>query len=98
MGRKFIVCMDQAQRSLKYLLVQRMATLDHKKCLCKLLGYDFDIEYKTGATNRVADALSHIHSHLTLLSLLVPQVLQLENLPKEVALDPTLAPIQRALS
>ena len=70
-----------------------MVTLDHKKWLCKLLGYDFDIENKTGAANRVADALSCIPSHSILLSLSVPQVLQLENLPREIGLEHTLAPI-----
>ena len=96
MGCRFIVCTDQ--RSLNFLLVQRMVTLDHQKWLCKLFGYDFDIEYKTGVANRMANTLSRIPSHPTLLSISVPRVLQLENLPREIALDPTLAPIQRALS
>ena len=71
MGRKFIVRANQ--HSLKFVLVQRMVTLDHQKWLYKLLGYDFDIEYKIEATNRVANALSRIPSYLTLLSLSVPR-------------------------
>ena len=75
-----------------------MVTLDHQKWLCKLLGYDFEIEYKSGSTNRVADALSHIPLPPTLLSLLVPRVLQLEELAKEIEGDPILSKIQEALS
>ena len=96
MGCQFIIRTDQ--RSLKFLLVQRMVTLDHQKWLCKLLGFDFDIEYKPGSTNRVADALSHIPSQAALSSLSVPRVLQLEDLPKEISMDPKLSLIQQALS
>ena len=96
MGRKFIIRMNQS--SLKFLLVQRMVTLDHQKWLCKLLGFDFDIEYKPGSTNRVADSVSRIPSQATLLSLSVPRVLWLEDLPNEIAMDPKLSLIQQALS
>ena len=96
MGCQFIIRTDQ--RSLKFLLVQRMVTLDHQKWLCKLLGFDFDIEYKPGSTNRVADALSRIPSQAALSSLSVPRVLQLEDLPKEISMDPKLSLIQQALS
>ena len=67
MGQKFIIRTDQ--RSLKFLLVQRMATLDRQKWLCKLLGYDFDIEYKSDSANKAVNALSRIPSQPTLLSL-----------------------------
>ena len=73
MGRKFII--RTYQRSLKFLLDQRMVTLDHQKWLCKLLGYDFEIEYKSGSTNRAVDALSRIPFLPTLLSLSMPRVL-----------------------
>ena len=75
-----------------------MVTLDHQKWLCKLLGYDFEIEYKSRSTNRVVDALSRIRFLTTLLSLLVPRVLRLEELEKEIDSDPVLSKIQEALS
>jgi hypothetical protein len=43
---------------LKYLLDQRLTTIPQHHWVGKLLGFDFSVEYKTGATNAVADALS----------------------------------------
>ena len=44
--------------SLKFLLDQRPATIPQHQWASKLLGFDFRVEYKPGAQNVVADALS----------------------------------------
>ena len=55
-GRRFIVRTDHY--SLKFLLDQRLATIPQHHWVGKLLGFDFSVEYKPGAQNGVADALS----------------------------------------
>jgi hypothetical protein len=56
LGRRFLVRTDH--RSLKFLLGQRITTPNQQKWIAKVLGYDFDIEYKKGLENKAADALS----------------------------------------
>ncbi|WVZ84441.1 hypothetical protein U9M48_031473 [Paspalum notatum var. saurae] len=55
-GRQFVVKTDHY--SLKYLLDQRLAMIPQHHWVGKLLGFDFSVKYRSGATNVVADALS----------------------------------------
>ncbi|GJV53054.1 putative mitochondrial protein [Tanacetum coccineum] len=55
--------------SLKYLLDQRPTTLFQTKWLLKLLGYDYEISYKKGSENIVADALLKVECSVELNSL-----------------------------
>jgi hypothetical protein len=59
-GRHFHIRTDHI--SLKYLLHQKLTTPAQHVWLVKLLGYDYDIEYKQGKENVPADALSRIPS------------------------------------
>lgn len=48
------------QRSLKYLLEQRLNTPIDQQWLPKLLEFDYEIQYRQGKENLVADALSRV--------------------------------------
>jgi hypothetical protein len=56
MGRHFKVKTDHD--SLKYFLEQRLSSEEQQKWVTKMLGYDFEIVYRKGKENVVADALS----------------------------------------
>ncbi|CAM8880125.1 unnamed protein product [Rhodiola kirilowii] len=56
--RPFIIKTDQ--RSLKYLLEQKITTPFQHMRLSKLMGYSFEIQYKQGKENYAADALSRV--------------------------------------
>lgn len=89
LGRCFLVRTNQ--KSLKFLLEQRLVSVEHQQWLCKLLGYDFEIQYKPGPENRVADALSRQQAGLVLMVMTTPMVLDIEELQRQVKADPELS-------
>lgn len=44
LGQKFLVCTDQ--QALKFLLEQKVTPPDYQRWVSKLLGYDFEIQYR----------------------------------------------------
>nr|GEX34495.1 hypothetical protein [Tanacetum cinerariifolium] len=62
--------------SLKYLLNQKLTTPFQFKWLPKLLGYDYEIVYKKGSKNVVADALSRDDSSGELLQIITGEILK----------------------
>lgn len=56
LSRHFVVRTDQ--QSLTYLLQQRKINPEYQKWVRKLLGFNYEVQFKPGVTNRVADALS----------------------------------------
>jgi hypothetical protein len=56
LGHHFQIKTDH--HSLKYFLEQRLSSPEQNKWLTKMLGYDYEIIYKKGKDNVVADALS----------------------------------------
>ncbi|KAL9426908.1 hypothetical protein AB3S75_033648 [Citrus x aurantiifolia] len=71
LGQKFIIKTDQ--RSLKYFFEQKAATPEQQKWLAKLMGYEYEIQYRPGYDNATADALSRRRDSPTLNYLFVPQ-------------------------
>ena len=63
LGYHLIIKTDH--QSLKYLLDQKLTTSLQHKWLAKLLGLDYEIQYKKGVENKVADALSRLHARNT---------------------------------
>lgn len=85
------------QRSLKYLLEQRLVSPEHQKWLTKLMGYDFEIQYKPGANNRAVDALSRRGSTLDLCALSLAPTVDSGELHQQVMHDEQLAKIWAGL-
>lgn len=56
LGRRFTIQTDQ--RSLRFLLEQRILTPEQQKWMGKLVGFDYEITYKSGSANAAADGLS----------------------------------------
>ena len=77
LGAKFLIKTNH--HSLKDLMSQVIQSPEQQYYLTKLLGYDFDIEYRTGKSNAVADALSrmpmeHLHMYTKLENALMAEV------------------------
>ena len=97
LGQCFQIKIDN--QSLKYFLEQCISSPEKQKWVTKLFGYDYNIIYKKGKENVVADALSHKYEDegsLFSLSFIVPDWLQvvhwewLQDLKKFVV-DPPIA-------
>ncbi|XP_058788145.1 uncharacterized protein LOC131662390 [Vicia villosa] len=86
-GRHFHIFTDQ--KSLKNLLVQTIQTPEQQKWAAKLQGFSFDIFYKPGKCNQVADALSRMHAEeeAILLSVSSPTPLILNQLRQYYTTD-----------
>lgn len=91
LGQKFLVRTDQ--KSLKFLLEHRLVSVEHQQWLTKLLGYDFDIQYRPRLENTAADALSRLEPSVSLMALAIPRALILDDLPKAVRRDAKLSKI-----
>ncbi|KAK9113929.1 hypothetical protein Syun_020726 [Stephania yunnanensis] len=91
LGRKFLVRTDQ--RSLKFLFEQRVVAPEYQRWLIKLLGYHFDIQYRTGSSYLAADALSRFPVDSSLHSTTVTSIADSSVITAEVESDPTLSPI-----
>jgi hypothetical protein len=71
--------------SLKYLLDQRLSTISQHQWASKLLGFDFQVDYKPGANNVVADALSRHDTETTVVMAISSPSFQLfDNLRREI--------------
>lgn len=80
--KHFVVKTDH--HSLKYLLEQKVTSSIQQKGFTKLLGLDYEVQYKNGVENRVADDLSRqqeetadtntpvVESHLLVIDVAVP--------------------------
>ncbi|MCH79856.1 Ty3/gypsy retrotransposon protein, partial [Trifolium medium] len=88
LGHFFIIQTDH--KSLKEILTQVIQTPEQQHYLSKLLGYHYEIQYKSGVTNVVADALSRAPESTSsvIMQLTVPQFLFLEELKQELLADP----------
>ncbi|GKD74956.1 ty3-gypsy retrotransposon protein [Tanacetum coccineum] len=80
LGHRFTICTDH--RSLKELMQQVIQTPLQYKYVRKLMGFNFAIEYKTGTTNMVADALSRVYD-AAFMALSQPLVSLVDDLRKE---------------
>jgi hypothetical protein len=90
--RRFIVKTDHY--SLKYLLDQRLATIPQHHWVGKLLGFDFTVEYRSGATNTLVDALSRRDTDTAgLMAISAPRFDFIARLRQAQATDPSLVAI-----
>jgi len=84
-GRSFKIRTDHV--SLKYLLNQKLSFPSQHLWLTKLLGFDYEIEFRSGRENIAADALSRISSNelhaLTLSTIEAPVLENIKQLWQE---------------
>jgi hypothetical protein len=94
--RRFVVRTDY--RSLRFLLDQHLTTIPQHQWASKLLGYDFVVEYKPGALNVIADALSLRDEEIfELPTLTAPQFALFDDIRQEINGDTALSSLRDAI-
>jgi hypothetical protein len=92
-GRSFTVRTDHY--ALKFLLDQRLSTIPQNQWVSKLFGYDFSVEFKPGAQNIVADALSRRDTESGLVfSISSPRFTIFDDLKQAASDDPALTSLR----
>ncbi|KAK9175296.1 hypothetical protein WN944_027302 [Citrus x changshan-huyou] len=89
LGKHFKVITDHF--SLKYMLEQRISTPMQQKWLTKLIGYDFEIIFRSGRENKAADALSRLQEsteNAMVMAISLPIGVWVEQLKQEWQHDP----------
>ena len=84
-------------KSLKYLLEQKISSLEQQKWVTKLLGFDYEITYKNWKENVVADALSQLLEQAEFSVVLLPTSDFLEDIKMEWQEDSETSKIQKKL-
>lgn len=92
LGQHFIIRTDQ--KSLKFLTEQRVMGEDQFKWTSKLMGFDFEIQYKPGSSNKAADALSRQMMYASIPGI---NLAEWEAWEKEIAADPKLLKLIQAV-
>lgn len=86
------------QQSLRFIAQQTEIGADYQKWVSKLMGFDFEVHYKPGSSNRVADALSRKSAgEVELGAIVTSQGISWEELEKEVEGDEFISGIKREL-
>lgn len=85
LGQRFTILTDH--NTIKHFLEQRITTPTQEKWLLKLLGYNYDIQYRTGTNNAGPDALSHKTELLALMGLSTPVFDCLPQIIQDYAVD-----------
>ena len=92
LGRKFRIQTDHC--SLKYILEQRITTMDQQRWMVKLMGFHYEIEYRPSRENKAADAISWLQGEVSAIS--CPTPTWLEAVRIEARTHPALECIKKA--
>lgn len=97
LGHQFIIMTDH--RSLRELMNQAVQTPEQHCYLARLLGFNYTIQYRSGQTNIVADALSRAMEEppASFYPLSMPWFIFIEDLRKELASLPAFVELRKQI-
>lgn len=96
LDRHFVVRTDQ--QSLRFITQQAEIGADYQKWVSKLMGFDFEVQYKPGTSNKVADALSRkTYGEVECGALVSEFGVHWDTLEKEINADPLIQGIKEEL-